>query len=311
MTRLRNQPAWAALLIVIGLLSPSAAQKELLYDFETPEQHRENTPGTSVPPGWGSFGTITTDRGPTTDASAGETARFHSGDFDLPSDLPGNYGLVDVSDRFVPYRKDFSNYVGLSLDLKFKVFEALPYEGPIAIEVGIGFIVPGVGEDESLAVYSEPITLTESYDTYDVFFSDYTFVQSGAALENDLANNAFIKLRFSNTMENYGRGAFYYDEIYGILGSGPAGDADFDSDGDVDGNDFLVWQQGFGLASQTNKSAGDSNGDGVVDGADLGVWSGQFGSVGSTALGVPEPGALLLSGVALIAAAGRRKTQRR
>jgi lysophospholipase L1-like esterase len=44
--------------------------------------------------------------------------------------------------------------------------------------------------------------------------------------------------------------------------------ADFDSDGDIDGGDFLTWQRGLGLSGQSNKSTGDANGDGNVNGAD-------------------------------------------
>lgn len=308
MPRLHHRPVYVAIVIVFGLVSPALAQKELLYDFETPDQHRENSPGSSTPPGWGSFGSITTDRGETSDASVGEAARFHAGDFDLPADLPGNWGIVDVSDRFSPYRKDFSNYTGISLDMKFKSNGDLPYEGPIEVVVGLGFMVPGVGEDESLQAYSDPITLTENYETYDVFFADLPFVQTGALLANDLANNAFIKIRFTNVIESFGRGAFYYDEVYGILDSGPSGDADFDADGDVDGADFLSWQLGYGLTSQTDNSNGDANGDGTVDGADLGVWNDQFGSSVAPSQAVPEPNALLVAGAALaLGALARRK----
>ena len=56
----------------------------------------------------------------------------------------------------------------------------------------------------------------------------------------------------------------------------PSGD--FDSDGDVDGADFLAWQRGFG-SSNASKSDGDANADGEVDGVDLGVWQSQLGSI--------------------------------
>jgi len=54
--------------------------------------------------------------------------------------------------------------------------------------------------------------------------------------------------------------------------------ADFNSDGYVDGFDFLAWQRGFGLTGAT-KSDGDANGDGHVDSDDLAVWEQQFGTV--------------------------------
>ena len=79
------------------------------------------------------------------------------------------------------------------------------------------------------------------------------------------------------------------------LSSGQAGD--FDSDGDVDGQDFLVWQRTFG--STTDLSA-DGNQDGVVDAADFTVWRDNFGSASSMTanVAVPEPAAIFLASVA-------------
>jgi hypothetical protein len=91
-------------------------------------------------------------------------------------------------------------------------------------------------------------------------------------------------------------------------GPGPILDADFDNDGDVDGNDFLIWQRGLGPGSN---ATGDANDDGDVDQADLAIWESRFGTVAvAAAAGVPEPSALVLAGVALLAAmrSARRRT---
>jgi len=40
---------------------------------------------------------------------------------------------------------------------------------------------------------------------------------------------------------------------------------DFDSDGDVDGNDFLIWQE-------HRTTAAARSGDGLVDGQDFNIW---------------------------------------
>lgn len=70
----------------------------------------------------------------------------------------------------------------------------------------------------------------------------------------------------------------------------PDPSADFDSDGDVDGQDFLVWQRGFGLNAQTDNTLGDANFDGTVDGDDLAVWQDQYGMPAELAnIVVPEP----------------------
>lgn len=57
-------------------------------------------------------------------------------------------------------------------------------------------------------------------------------------------------------------------------------DANFDGDGDVDGNDFLAWQRGLGKPAAMNAD-GDADGDGDVDGGDLALWRGQFGMAGA------------------------------
>ncbi len=52
--------------------------------------------------------------------------------------------------------------------------------------------------------------------------------------------------------------------------------ADFDTDGDIDGSDFLAWQRGLG-ALNASKSNGDADNDQDVDAADLATWTSQFG----------------------------------
>jgi T5SS/PEP-CTERM-associated repeat protein len=67
---------------------------------------------------------------------------------------------------------------------------------------------------------------------------------------------------------------------------------DFDADGDVDGNDFLIWQRG---GSPNPNSSGD-----------LAAWKANFGA--SSPIGaVPEPSALVLSLVALLGFAIRQR----
>ncbi len=68
------------------------------------------------------------------------------------------------------------------------------------------------------------------------------------------------------------------------------GSADFDADGQVDGNDFLAWQRGVGLTAGALRAHGDANGDGAVDALDLVVWKTHFGTstAVSAASAVPE-----------------------
>jgi hypothetical protein len=89
---------------------------------------------------------------------------------------------------------------------------------------------------------------------------------------------------------------------------GPAANADFDGNGIVNGNDFLIWQKNLG--SGNSHGTGDANGDGLVNAADLAVWKTQYGTspAAAAAASVPEPAAavLALCGVALIAGNRRR-----
>ncbi len=53
--------------------------------------------------------------------------------------------------------------------------------------------------------------------------------------------------------------------------------ADFDTDGNVDGSEFLTWQRNSGALGGASRANGDASGDGNVDGADLGIWGSNFG----------------------------------
>jgi hypothetical protein len=77
------------------------------------------------------------------------------------------------------------------------------------------------------------------------------------------------------------RASFYAGGSPGASGLPPALAGDFDADGDVDGNDFLLWQRGLGTPPLVaGASHGDADGDRDVDAADLGLWSGNFGQGG-------------------------------
>ncbi len=80
--------------------------------------------------------------------------------------------------------------------------------------------------------------------------------------------------------------------------------ADFDLDGDVDGNDFLVWQLGFAkFNGDATLVDGDANGDGFVDGDDFLLWQSGFSSSlggGGMTTAVPEPATLGLALASLL-----------
>lgn len=84
---------------------------------------------------------------------------------------------------------------------------------------------------------------------------------------------------------------------------------DFDSDGDVDGADFVAWQTHFPTPTNATRADGDADNDGDVDGADFVVWQTNFPFTPGPAVStVPEPTAILLLsfGGLFVIAANRR-----
>jgi hypothetical protein len=92
-------------------------------------------------------------------------------------------------------------------------------------------------------------------------------------------------------------GAIYQLDNFRLITEVVEDSADFDGDGDIDGNDFLTWQQGFGILADATHDQGDANLDGAVDGLDLDVWKSQFGTAAAqTAIAaVPEPSTVMLT----------------
>ena len=87
-----------------------------------------------------------------------------------------------------------------------------------------------------------------------------------------------------------------------VVGTEIASPADFNLDGVVNALDLPVWKAGFGNPAPAGIANGDANSDGKVDGADFLVW--QRAATGTaaaspTADAVPEPAAKLLLHAAL------------
>ena len=102
----------------------------------------------------------------------------------------------------------------------------------------------------------------------------------------------------------------------GLQGSIARIGGDFDEDGDVDGDDFLAWQGGFGTNIGATHMDGDADTDGDVDGDDFLLWQSQFGFSLSPGRGsastfpVPEPNGFTLLSLALVLVAARRSTKK-
>ena len=83
--------------------------------------------------------------------------------------------------------------------------------------------------------------------------------------------------------------------------------ADFDEDGDVDGDDLAIWQAGYNTG--TMHMDGDADGDGDVDGRDFLAWQRQYTGPGPLVAtqAIPEPGGVVLISLAFLLTASRRK----
>ena len=82
--------------------------------------------------------------------------------------------------------------------------------------------------------------------------------------------------------------------------------SDFNMDGRVNGDDFLIWQANFGMRFGATLELGDTDGDGDVDGDDFLRWQAEFGSAGGgagviAASSVPEPASVTLFALFLVA----------
>jgi hypothetical protein len=101
---------------------------------------------------------------------------------------------------------------------------------------------------------------------------------------------------------------FYYglpdgSTYRGLVEYATAVPGDFDSDGDVDGADFVAWQTNFPKQTGATLAQGDADADGDVDGADFVVWQTNFPlTPGPGAVPVPEPAgfAIVLMSLGLV-----------
>jgi hypothetical protein len=92
-------------------------------------------------------------------------------------------------------------------------------------------------------------------------------------------------------------------------------DADFNSDGRVDGGDLLSWQRGYSAAAAT-LADGDGDGDSDVDADDLIGWAAGFATAaGVSGAAAPEPPATTLMLISFasanVASSMRRRTRQR
>jgi hypothetical protein len=203
----------------------------------------------------------------------------------------------------------------------------------------------------SLDIYMNGFNVTDPFEVvYQYPSADIPNTPGGRAIRATTTNDQFTTVSFflnqtygnlppnfalfdtsSNLRFQYGQGGdggtFGFDtnnliRVDNIKIEVVAANADFNGDFNVDGNDFLIWQQNVGQAATTtfvpiDNNAnngrllvnGDANGDGTVNDLDLAAWRAQY-TGGSGLAAVPEPSAVALAGLAVAALAGRRRRSR-
>ena len=153
--------------------------------------------------------------------------------------------------------------------------------------------------------------------SYDPVSQTVDLFVDGALTIDDMApinrNGAAINRVLWGSNSGTGIGNANYSSVEFIVGAAPDGQpGDFDGDEDVDGADFLAWQQTLGSSVAPGTGA-DADGDGTIDGDDLGVWRSNFGETASIAASqaavaaVPEPAVLSLLAVGLLALGSLRR----
>jgi hypothetical protein len=94
---------------------------------------------------------------------------------------------------------------------------------------------------------------------------------------------------------------YYAFQIDVELSTGlPPVPGDVNGDNQVNGSDFVVWQNNYPAASGKTLTTGDADGDGDVDGADFIVWQTNLPAGSPSSSPVPEPPALILSLIACL-----------
>lgn len=109
---------------------------------------------------------------------------------------------------------------------------------------------------------------------------------------------------FSDAASQAAEGVAYFDNF--VVVNFDRVEGDYDVDGDVDLNDYLVWEANYGAASLAFAGA-DGNGDGVVDAADYTVWRDNYTAPASAVTSTPEPAGFAIACGGLLLAATRRR----
>src|SRR5215213_7508559 len=218
-----------------------------------------------------------------------------------PDPLPEGAIILDI---------DGGNAAGGGNQFRFRVgFNAIifhpgydaggPTQGAFRIDGPGGFpnvalpFLPAVGSLYHLHVVLNPdgsnsVQLSDPNNAGNVFNTSWT----SASAHNGPFGPAWF----------FGQGIY---DNFSITTEGGGGGlaADFDHDGDVDGDDLNnVWKPAFG-----QNANGDANGDTQTDGTDFLVWQQQLGSTAPPVSAIPEPCCVALVIMGALARVARRR----
>ena len=140
--------------------------------------------------------------------------------------------------------------------------------------------------------------------------------RAGDSFEILTADNGLVGTQFATQSGDLPAltGGLFWDIVYGNtfvrLDVLTPFTADFDRDGDVDGDDQAQWQGDFGINGDSDADS-DADGDGDSDGADLLAWQRNFGTgvpSAANSQAVPEPATYLLFIIGLTCCTSLPKT---
>jgi len=125
-------------------------------------------------------------------------------------------------------------------------------------------------------------------------------------------DNVYLDIQFSSWTSSFG-GGFAYSRAEGELPPPPP-TGDYNDDGVVNAADYTVWRNTLGQSVSVLGAGADGDCDGMIDTGDYEFWKQHFGEVvsggaggGGIAAVVPEPSAMLLMLVGLLAVRMHRK----
>jgi hypothetical protein len=185
-----------------------------------------------------------------------------------------------------------------------------PTPGTTVAPTGMNFVSTGIAMNAN-TVYHFEIKVDPATRTYIGKVSDGTTTFTSEALnfrnQGDSALSASYMAFGARQQNTANEGLTDYPFSFDTVSIVPtpvippphAGD--FDSDGDVDGADFVAWQTNFPKESGATLAQGDGDADGDVDGADFVVWQTNFPFTPTPGITpVPEPSAFALTALAAV-----------